>query len=234
MNRFIIKKYEKMASTNTFLKENADSFADRTVIIADVQTSGRGRLTKTFHSEDRGGLYMSVLLKGYDAPQETTVRVAVCVHRAIKNAFGITCGIKWVNDIYYNGKKLCGILCERTGSGDIICGIGINVLKRDFPDEIKDIACALGEFVHSADKDVMLNAILSCFDEAMSEDFASVMAYYKANCFVIGMKVRVLTGLDDYEAVVLDITDDGNLIVLKNDGAAVSLNSGEISLKIRK
>ena len=79
----------------------------------------------------------------------------------------------------------------------------------------------------------MLNAILSCFDEAMSEDFASVMAYYKANCFVIGMKVRVLTGLDDYEAVALDITDDGNLIVMKDDGAPAILNSGEISLKLK-
>lgn len=233
MNGFIIKKYQKMASTNTFLKENAHNFSDRTVIVADIQTGGRGRLGKTFHSEDKGGLYMSVLLKGYDAPQELTVRVAVCVHRAIEKAFGLDCAVKWVNDIYYNGKKLCGILCERTGDGSIICGIGVNVHKRDFPDEIKDIACSIGDYVDDADKDRLLEAILDGMDKALADDFGEIMAYYRSKCFVIGMKVRVLVGLDDYEALVLDIADDGNLIVMKDDGTAASLNSGEIVLKLK-
>ena len=233
MNGFIIKKYEKLASTNTFLKENAQSFSDRTVITADVQTGGRGRLGKTFHSEDVGGLYMSVLLRGYDSPQELTVRVAVCVHRAIRKAFGLDCGIKWVNDIYYGGRKLCGILCERSGSGDIICGIGVNVMKRVFPDEIKDIACAIGEFCQDVSREKMLGAILSEFDNTLAEDFSAILAYYKSKCFVIGMTVRVLVGTEDYEAQVIDMVEEGNLLVRKDDGSFAILNSGEIVLKLK-
>lgn len=233
MNGFIIKKFDKITSTNTFLKENAAAFDNKTVILADVQTGGRGRLGKTFHSEDRGGLYMSVLLKDCDAPQELTVRMAVCIHRAIKKAFGLECSVKWVNDIYYNGKKLCGILCERTGDGSCICGIGVNVLKRDFPDEIKDIACSIGDFTDNADKDRLLRAILEGFDEALAWDFSDIISYYRSKCFVIGMRVRVLAGLEDYEALALDITDDGNLLVMKDDGTPAILNSGEIVLKLK-
>ena len=91
MNGFIIEKFEKLPSTNTFLKENAAAYADRTVVIASSQTGGRGRLGKTFLSEDRGGLYMSVLLKNCATPEELTVRAAVCVQRAIMNAFGLDC-----------------------------------------------------------------------------------------------------------------------------------------------
>ena len=105
--------------------------------------------------------------------------------------------------------------------------------KRDFPDEIKDIACSIGDYVDDADKDRLLEAILADMDKALSDDFGEIMAYYKSKCFVIGMKVRVLVGLDDYEALVLDIADDGNLIIMKDDGTAASLNSGEIVLKLK-
>ena len=233
MKNYKIIKFSEISSTNTYLKENSASFSDKTVIISDIQTSGRGRLGKTFHSNQLGGLYLSILLKDYQAPQELTIRASIAVSRAIFKAFGLDVNIKWVNDIYYNGKKLCGILCERTGDGSIVSGIGINVENTDFPKEVSHIAAAIKQFNPSAKRDELLPILLSEFETALYEDFPILLKEYKKRCFILGQAVIVNIGDLSYDAVAKDILDDGNLLVQKQDGDLVSLNSGEIVLKIK-
>lgn len=233
MNGFIIKIFDTLPSTNTYLKENATLYDDKTVVIALSQTGGRGRLGKSFSSNDLGGLYMSILLKNCRVKSELTIRTAVCVHRAIKSAFGLDCSVKWVNDIYYDGKKLCGILCEQNGSGDIIAGIGVNVLKRQFPVEIQNIAASIGDYCKDADRERLLDNILSCFDDALSESFDDILAYYRSKCFILGKRVTVKSPSCEYAAVAQEILPDGSLLVKKDDGTKEALMSGEISLKLK-
>ena len=116
-------------STNTFLKEIAKEDCESgTVIIANSQTAGRGRYEKSFLSPE-GGLYLSYLYKIdklTDELSEITKWSCVSVYRAIDKICGIKCQLKYVNDLLYNGKKLCGILTELS-ENNLIIGIGINV-----------------------------------------------------------------------------------------------------------
>lgn len=233
MNKFKIIKLDEISSTNTYLKEKASELCDRTAVVAEIQTKGRGRLSRTFHSNCRGGLYLSILLKNYEAPFEITIRTAVAVQRAILLSFGTECEIKWVNDLYVKGKKVCGILCERTGDGSIVCGIGVNVSNCDFPLEIQNIAACLCTFNPEASKEALLSVLLECFEAVLHEDFSSVLSHYREKCFIIGKPLLVILGDCRYDAVADSIEDDGSLVVIKEDGTRVSLNSGEITLKLR-
>ena len=143
---------DSVDSTNKSLRELADSGArDGTVLLANCQTAGRGRLGRAFVSPRDKGIYLSLLLRPRLAPRDTTALTAwtaVAARRAIKKVCGLDTGIKWVNDIVHNGRKLCGILTEMSVEGEtgaincIIVGIGINVNEtaEDFPDELRDKA----------------------------------------------------------------------------------------------
>ena len=148
-NKILI--YDALSSTSTLLKSMAREGAeDGTVIISKVQTGGRGRLGKSFFSPE-GGLYLSYLMHPKTLPEETA-EITMCTGAVVRRVIGEQCGIwadiKYVNDLLYNGKKLCGILAELI-EGNLIIGIGINVNNKAevFPPELRDIVISISDIL---------------------------------------------------------------------------------------
>jgi len=146
--------YESLESTNKTAKERAvEGERHGTVIIADSQTVGRGRYDRKFHSPAGSGIYMSLILRpaelGFNTPTLITLFAAVCVCEAIETVAGKAPQIKWVNDVFLNGKKICGILTEAISdleSGNVdwaVIGIGINITTTNFPSELQPIATSI-------------------------------------------------------------------------------------------
>ena len=144
-----IFSYKTIDSTNTQMKKLAiNGGKNHSVIVSEEQSAGRGRFGRSFYSPAQKGVYMSVLLKTGDSLQNATmitIKTAVVVRRAIAKLYDIEVAIKWVNDLYYRGKKVCGILSEAISDFEsgmieaIIIGIGINVSTDNFPLEIASI-----------------------------------------------------------------------------------------------
>ena len=235
-----IFKYETTDSTNTRAKEYAKSksAAMPAVFIADAQTAGRGRRGRSFDSAGGAGLYMSILFRPEPECSDAakiTVRAAVSVCRAIRSLTGVSVGIKWVNDIFFDGKKLAGILTEGEISGGggfnyAVCGIGINLLSREFPEELSGRACALEDACGlRVDRDVLAEKIISEFFSA--KDFPDVIFEYRSLSVLIGRRaeMRRISG-EVFFATVLDITDGGALLVLREDGVREELISAEVSV----
>lgn len=144
-----IIRYGTLESSNTLLKSMArDGAGDGTVIIAETQTGGRGRLGRSFCSPS-GGLYLSYLMHPETPPAETA-EITMCTGVLMRNVIGECCGIwadiKYVNDLLYNGRKLCGILAELV-EGNLIIGIGLNVNSRaeDFPPELERTVISIAD-----------------------------------------------------------------------------------------
>ena len=231
--------YEETDSTNTRAKLYDGNLENHVLFVANAQSAGRGRLGRKFHSLSGSGIYMSLLsVVKSDAidPALITVRAAVAVCRAIESLSKIKPKIKWVNDIIYNGKKLCGILTEGIigDSGKVtktVCGIGINVLKADLPEEIKEIAVSVEEACG-----VKLSRSALC--ARVLEEFLApapwneIIAEYRRRSTLIGKDVLVHKAeCEPYSAKVLDIDERARLIVKLADGKEELLYSGEVSVK---
>ena len=227
------------ASTNSDAKAYARECDGDVMFLAKRQTQGRGRLGRTFVSNE-GGLYMSMLFKKRLLPSaalKVTVYASLCVARAVKRLSGLDTEIKWVNDIYLGGKKLCGILCEGVMGEDgalshLIVGIGLNV-GGALPDEIDRIATALS---HHTDRAVDIHELAEAIaDEmyALSEcSFESILSEYRTKSFVLGRRIRVIRpDGTEYFADALDIDSDGALIIKTDGGATERLATGEISIR---
>jgi len=204
-----ISVFSSVTSTNTILKEMAEQGAkEGTVIIAEEQTAGRGRTGKQFYSPKGTGIYISILLRP-DIPAEEslflTTSAAVATARAIEDVSDKRSLIKWVNDIYLEDKKTCGILTEgafnvETGKLDYaIVGIGINVCIPDggFPDNIKDIATAIfDKQTDSINKRSILIANLLDYFMEYYKDFKSksYVKEYIERSMIIGKTITVIEG----------------------------------------
>lgn len=238
----------ELGSTNTAMKQDyAAGRAEGFTLIAEQQTAGRGRLGRTFCSPAGGGLYMSVLLRPR-MPLERlnfiTIAAAVAVCRAIDQTCGIHPEIKWVNDIFMNGKKLCGILTEaaiegETGSIDYaVLGIGVN-LRLDsaaLPEEVRTVAGALADFTGHVPRRAALAAQILCETERVyailnAGETDSLIDEYRSRLCCLNKPVRVVSPAGSYDAVCRDINAQGNLIVERADGTRETLSSGEISIR---
>ena len=240
---FSLEVLSSCASTNLVLKEKAASLPELRTVIAGSQTAGRGRLGRSFHSPEGTGLYMSVLLRP-QLPAEgatlITTAAAVAVCRAIEELGGGVPSIKWVNDVFVDGKKVCGILTEASfdmESGAIehaILGVGINVAEPagGFPEELRDIA---GAAFPSRERDLrcrLAAAFLRHFYAIYTAlPDRSFVAEYQKRSFLAGMDVNVLRGGESTPAKVLGVDDDCGLIVRYADGREETLTSGEVSVK---
>mgnify|MGYP000170302319 CR=1 FL=1 len=241
--------YDTLESSNRTAKTLALEGAPHgTMVLAGQQTAGRGRLGRRFESPAGKGVYLSLVLRPslpMTEAQAVTVSAAVAVCRAVKRLCGLDLGIKWVNDLYYNGKKVCGILTEgisdfETGQIEhLILGIGINTTVKDFPAELLATAgAAEGTYSKSALAAETITQALGYIEDL---DSASFLPAYKEKSLVIGKTVTVYQGrykvnpedeITGVPARVLDIADDGGLIVLYADGHQEKLVSGEISIRI--
>ena len=244
-----ISVFSSVTTTNTILKEMAEQGAkEGTVIIAEEQTAGRGRTGKQFYSPKGTGIYISILLRP-DIPAEEslflTTSAAVATARAIEDVSDKRALIKWVNDIYLEDKKTCGILTEgafnvETGKLDYaIVGIGINVCIPDggFPDNIKDIATAIfDKQTDSINKRSILIANLLDYFMEYYKDFKSksYVKEYIERSMIIGKTITVIEGSKTSVAKAIDIDKNCRLKVQFEDGTTKWLSSGEVSTKIHK
>lgn len=193
------------------------------LITAKSQTAGKGTRGRSFYSKG-GGLYMSLALEVDDAHlQKLTVLTAVATAKSIEKLSGKEVGIKWVNDIYFEGKKVCGILCERVENA-VVIGIGINLSVKAFPDEIKNIAVNLGKINRKKLAKNIVNEILSMLKS--EEDF---IPYYKSKSVLIGKEISYVFDGAEYKGVAVDIDNVGGLVVETN-GEKQTLTSGDVML----
>lgn len=238
---------KSVTSTNTILKELAKDGADEgTILVAMSQTAGRGRLGRSFHSPSDTGIYFSILLRPHMPASDSlflTTSAAVAVAKSIEKASGHRADIKWVNDVYINDRKVCGILTEGsinplTGNLDYaIVGIGINVHtpKNGFPESIQQIAGSVFSESknHSNTNNIIIAEILNHFYEYyLNFSEKSFFEEYKKRSFLIGRKIYVIENETNIPATALDIDDDCHLIVKYEDGSIKKLSSGEVSIKI--
>lgn len=242
-----IVSFEEIDSTNLEAKRRAakGDVPDGTVFTAERQTGGRGRLSRSFFSPYGKGIWFSVLLKPPFAPQEApkcTLMAAVAVAEALEK-FGLTAGIKWPNDILFEGKKLVGILTEMSSDIDtikyIVIGIGINVnlLPEDFPEELRASATSLQ--VMNGGKPLqrveLLQALLRSLEElyelAVREGFAPVMERWRAHSLTIGQRVRVIGARgEEFTGLATGIDDYGALLV-ESEGAVRRVLAGDVSIR---
>ena len=212
--------------------------AEGVTLIVDHQTGGRGRLGRQFHSPE-GGLYLSTLLRPTDPdPGQITCRAAVAAARAIESLCGAKIDIKWVNDLYLNGRKVAGILAEGVlspsgGLEAVVLGIGINVGGVDFPEELTSIATSLGNEGYSLPREDVAAAFLNEWERVYyAADPADTMAEYRRRNIVLGRQVTVMRGGETYAATAEAVTDEGHLLVRDETGENHTLNSGEVSVRL--
>lgn len=234
-----LKKYRffELDSTNSQAKRMASKEKEDILIIAERQTAGRGRMGRSFYS-DEGGIYMSLLLHPSFSGEEAnkiTVMAAVAVSRAIEKTFSISPKIKWVNDIFVGNKKVCGILTEGAFGKEkdtpcyAVLGVGINLFepKGGFPEDIKDIAGAILKKDGDFDKEILIDAFLECFYDIYSG--GEYMTEYKSRSNVLGKKIEYIKNGEIKKAEALDITDKG-LLKVKDEFGISELSSGEIKI----
>lgn len=228
-------------STNARLKEwAAMGEAEGAVLIADAQSAGRGRRGRGFFSPAGTGLYMSVLLRPRLDAADTallTPLAAVAVCRALKASAGREAGIRWVNDILLNEKKVCGILAEGVPGAYTVLGIGINLCDPPggFPADIAGLAGSVfgGEPCAEEQKSGLAARLLEelyALYTALPD--TAFMREYRALSLVLNRRVRVLAE-PGFEALAEEIDEDGALIVRKDDGERVRLCAGEVSVRPR-
>jgi len=238
---------EETDSTNSYLKAlAADGASAGTVVIANRQSAGRGRLGRSFFSPGEKGIYMSILLR----PEITLERAvlitsmaAVAVAEAIEQVSGIPAKIKWVNDIFINNKKVCGILTEAGIDAEkqtldyAVLGIGVNVGTMEFPAELQTIATSVSnECGFFVSKETLMDAILKELERWYPTLWnGSFLKESKKRSLLLGKEILVVDAMAEggfYVAKAVDLNGLGNLIIEK-DGKKVILNSGEVSIRFK-
>lgn len=245
MDTTLIQVHDTIDSTNNLAKELAVSGAKHgTVVIANEQTNGRGRYGKVFESPKDTGIYMSLIIKPSHFPSIDpslmTAYSAVVVSDVLSQLTGEAIGIKWVNDLFLNGKKVCGILTEavtnlETGLLDwIVVGIGINVSTEptDFSQSVQSVATSLVNDKRVTRNEIAAEIINQFFIRAQDIDQSTMMQSYRDKSIVLGKTVSVVSGTHHEIAHVEDILNNGSLLIKQMNGDVKEIRFGEVSLKI--
>ena len=240
---FDVILYDELDSTNC----EAFGLARRgapagTVVIADRQTAGMGRLGRSFFSPPGCGIYMSLILRPQIPPAELprlTSFSAVAVAQAVDRLYGMQTGIKWVNDLFLNGKKFCGILSQASfdmesgGPGIVVIGIGINVLRTQFPPELASVAGSLEELTgRRVSRSAIIPEILTRLYVA---DFVNsdYIDEYRQRSIILGKNITVNSIRDSYTAAAVEINDRAALIVRLEDGSLRTVETGDVSVRLK-
>ena len=232
-------------STNTNLKYLAQEGAvDGTVLIANEQMAGRGRMGRTYQSKEGLGVYLSILFRPTQPLQQLMAlpalgAVAAC--RAIERVSGLPMEIKWPNDLVAQGKKLGGILCESVSDPAcgvaVIMGIGINVCHRaeDFDGAVAELAASLemltGKTVSCSALSAALVEELDILRREALESPQVWLEEYRRLCMTVGKEVQLMTGEERRLATALAIDEDYGLVVREADGTVQTVRSGEVSVR---
>lgn len=241
-----VRIFDEISSTNLVARQMAVSgqAGHGSFVVAMEQTAGRGRRGREFYSPKGSGIYLSVILE----PQGTlegslliTTAAATAVYKAVKEVCGVELGIKWVNDLYKENRKVCGILTEAVTdfeSGNIefaIVGIGLNLYVEPelFPEELQEVAGGIYEDQQSAkkaDRNRLAAQIVNHLLEETRE--LKLSEEYVEHNIVPGNEITIIDNKSSRSARALSICPDGKLLVQESDGTQSKLSFGEISIKI--
>ncbi|MBA7475013.1 Bifunctional ligase/repressor BirA [subsurface metagenome] len=237
--------FPELKSTNIMAKEKAlhraEGIDGGTLIIAERQSAGKGRLGREWFSPV-GGIWLSIILYPQLSPSyisRITLMTAVAVVKAIKVCTQIESQIKWPNDILINEKKVCGILTEMSAELDIInwvvagIGINVNISHREFPENIQENTISLKE---ASGKEVLRVKLVQIFLQEFEKyyeilkrrEFSSILKEWKLYSHTLGRKIRVDTGEKIITGEVVDINEEGALILKKEDSELAEIISGTI------
>jgi len=233
--------YPNLPSTNITAKEMALSGAAHgTVVLAEGQSEGKGRYGRSFFSPAGCGIYMSVVLHparlGFSTPTLTTAHAAVCVCEAIEALSCAVPGIKWVNDVFVDGKKVCGISTEAVTDLEsgmvqwVVVGVGINFRapEEGFPADLP-YAGAVFAGKTAVTRNQMVAAVVNRLAVARRSE-AVLLQAYKQRLMMLNQVVQVVAGNDTYKATARDIDETGRLLVQREDGTQEYLFSGEVRI----
>lgn len=239
-----LKLYQETDSTNRAAKQAAiaGEAGHGSVILACGQSCGRGRRGRSFYSPSQAGLYLSVILQPQGNLRESlllTTEAAVAVYKAVRKITGIELDIKWVNDLYYKGKKVCGILTEAITdfeSGEIqyaVVGIGLNLYEEEggYPPELRGIAGGLYRNQREAEgvnRNRLAAEIVNCLLDETRE--LKLLPEYLDRNMVPGHRIQILDGQQSRSAYAVAICQDGRLKVREEDGSETLLAYGEVSV----
>lgn len=230
-------KLDEIDSTNNYLKAHRSELPDGTLVIAGLQTAGKGRRGHNWLA-DRGMLPFSLLLKNPPHPDTLTLCAAAAVCSALEERLpDEEFGIKWPNDIILRGHKLCGILCESVCFGssmDIICGIGVNISQtKEFFENANiphggSVEMLTGKNI--TDRDGLAEDIAGRLYAFTREGFGAVSEEYVKRCLTVGKRIRIIENGTEREAFAEGIAPNGFLICSDESGR-FEVNSGEVSVR---
>jgi len=236
--------YGETASTNVMAKSLAPDLANGSVVVSERQTQGKGRLARKWESPN-GGIYMSVFLKP-DIPPHDVSRITLVMGEAIarflEDLTGIRAMIKWPNDIFMSGKKVCGILTWMDGDMDrinwVIVGIGLNVniageyfIEKDLPDASSILALTGVEFSRVEVIAQLLSALEKNYENFTSGDFDAILAEIRRRDVLLGREVAITDPVNKRTGIARGIDDEGRLIFEDEEGKSIHVMSGEVTLQ---
>ncbi|MCC5466872.1 biotin--[acetyl-CoA-carboxylase] ligase [Pelosinus baikalensis] len=238
---------ENIDSTNNEAKKQANlGCHEGAIVLSEMQNGGRGRISRSWFSPAGKGIWLSVVLRPpfhpYDAPK-CTLLAAVAVTKAIRSVTQVQCGIKWPNDILYEGKKIVGILTEMNAEMDainyVVIGIGINVniSQEEFPLELRQIATSLSV---AADKPIprlpLLQEILSALEKeyhkVIQHGFVEMLDEWRELSVTLGQTVDIIGASEKSSGLAVDIDKDGALLV-EIEGRIEKIIAGDVSIRPR-
>ena len=236
-----IYHFDKIDSTNSYLlKLGDDGFPEGTTVVADEQTSGRGRFGRKWEAEPLSNLLFSLLLRPSFLLRDEifilTFAAAVAVAEALERVALVKAELKWPNDIMLNRKKACGILLESSFDSDklkhVVLGIGLNVNQTGFSSDISDKATSLFLFTGKKfDRDEILSAILksfsSIYEVLRARDFYSVMKRWRDRSRIFGGRIKLSLAGNTFEGICQDVTDEGEIVIQTPEGLR-KFTAGEI------
>jgi BirA family biotin operon repressor/biotin-[acetyl-CoA-carboxylase] ligase len=238
-----IVHYFRTDSTNSVaLQLDAQTGPHGTVVIAEEQAAGRGRLGRNWYSEKSSGIYVSIILRPQLSPAAApilTLLAGLAAHHAVCSATGLGADIRWPNDLLVNGKKVCGILTEMKAEVDrlhmVVLGIGVNVNHSSMPDELQDIATSLAieggrHFSRLHLLAELLREVERYYHMLLKEGNAAIVREWaESSSYAQGKRVCVKTSKHNYSGVTSGLDASGALKIRRDDGATELLVAGEIT-----
>lgn len=240
--------FDEIDSTNNYAKRIALSGApDGTVIVADCQTAGRGRMDRSFQSPKGKGIYLTALLRPELPPERllpVTALAGVAVCAAVERVCGVRPGLKWPNDPVLGSRKLCGILTELSVEAEtgrvqyLVLGIGVNVLQtaEDFTPEVAEMATSLAMALgRPVSRPALAAALIEELDRLYTAlragDLSEYLAAYRRDCVNLGKAVQLISPAGRETVTAVGIDGDFGLVVRGADGEERAVRSGEVSVR---
>ena len=238
----------EVSSTNDLAKELTGYGADEgTVVVAETQTVGRGRLDREWVSP-KGGLWFSVVLRPKVRAGEAVTLVFVAglaVAEVLRELYGVRVETKWPNDVLVKGRKVCGILTEMNTTGEkvnyVIVGVGVNAnfdVKKTLPDDLRKVASSLeNELGRKVELEELFRALLEKLENIyrlfLEEGFGPVLRKWKKYAGFLNCQVEVASGTEKWVGLAFDVGDDGSLILRLKDGTVKRVFVGDVTLRSR-